>query len=171
MRALLDRLSNPLHLLIALAATWLVASSPWIGMYRWLPDEPGFVNLSHVALGLALLPLGLAYAAACLQGGRWRSYFPWLAGDFAALGRDLAGLARGERPMSEGGGLFAAIEGLLLLALLAAAVTGAGWYAAQNTGAALAWRAAHLPVVWCFAGLLLGHVVAVSLHLVDLVRD
>lgn len=171
MRALLDRLANPLHLLIALAGTWLVASSPWIGMFRWLPDQPGFVNLSHVALGFALLPLALAYTAACTHGGRWRLYFPWLAGDLAALGRDLAGLARGERPMSEGGGLFAVIEGLLLLALLAATITGAGWYATQNTDAALDWRAAHLPAVWCFAALLLAHVLAVSLHLVDLVRD
>jgi len=35
--------------------------------------------------------------------------------------------------MSEGGGLFAAIEGLLLLAVLLAAVTGAAWFLVQGS--------------------------------------
>src|SRR5512137_1403090 len=118
MRSLLDRLVNPLHLLIALAATWLLASSPWIAMYHALPDPPGAVNLSHVALGLALLPLGLVYFVACSAGGRWSLYFPWAAGQFGGIAADVAGLFRGQRPGSEGGGLFATIEGLLLLALL-----------------------------------------------------
>jgi hypothetical protein len=168
---LLDRLSGPLHLLIALASGWLVATSPWLGMYRWIPEQPGLVNGSHVVLGVALAPLGLAYAAACLQGGRWRIYFPWLAGDLGALGRDLAGLARGQRPGSEGGGLFATIEGLLLAALLVAAATGIGWMVAQNSDAALHWRGAHIVAARIFAATLLAHVIAVSLHLLDLVRD
>lgn len=167
---MLDRLSSPLHLLIALACAWLVASSPWLGMYRWIPDDPGLVDGSHVALGIALAPLGLVYAAACVQGGRWRLYFPWLAGEFGALGRDLAGLARGQRPMSEGGGLFATVEGLLLAALLAAAATGIGWFLAQGTDAALAWRAAHIAAARGFAALLFAHLIAVALHLIDLAR-
>lgn len=171
MQALLDRLANPLHLLIALAACWLVLTSPWIGMYRWLPEEPGFFDLSHVLLGLALLPLGLLYTAACAQGGRWRNYFPWLAGDLAAVGADLAGIFRGQRPMSEGAGLFALIEGLLLLALLAAGLTGAAWFGMQNTDLAAAWHDHHVLAARGFAALLLLHVVAVSLHVVDLIRD
>lgn len=171
MRALLDRLSNPLHLLIAMAASWLVLTSPCLGMYRWLPDEPGFFNLSHVLLGFALLPLGLLYAAACVQGGRWRNYFPWLAGELAAVGADLAGIFRGQRPLSEGPGLFALIEGLLLLALLAAGLTGAAWYVVQDTDLAVAWHDRHVLAARGFAALLALHVVAVSLHVVDLVRD
>lgn len=171
MRSLLDRLVNPLHLLIALACTWLLASSPWIGMYQALPEEAGFFNLSHVALGLALLPLGMVYVAACTAGGRWRLYFPWAAGQFDAIGRDATGVIRGQRPGSEGGGLFAAIEGLLLLALLAAAASGAFWFFNQDADAALAWRGHHAIAARALAGLLLLHVVAVSLHLVDLVRD
>ena len=121
MRALLDRLTNPLHLLIALASAWLIVSSPWIGMYQRMPDEPSAINLSHVVLGLSLLPLGIVYFAACTLGGRWRLYFPWIAGQWGDIGRDLAGIFRRQRPGSEGGGLFATIEGLQLLALLAAA--------------------------------------------------
>lgn len=171
MRALLDRLTNPLHVVIALACTWLVVSSPWLGMYHQLPEAPGFINGTHVVLGLALLPLGFVYAAACTLGGRWRLYFPWLGGQAAAVGHDLAGILRGQRPGSEGGGLFATIEGLLLFAFLGAAVSGAGWFLAQGGDTAVLWRSLHSIAARCFAVLMLLHVVAVSLHLLDLVRD
>jgi cytochrome b561 len=171
MRSLLDRLVNPLHLLIALACAWLLASSPWIGMYQALPEEAGFLNLSHVALGLALLPLGIVYLAACSAGGRWRLYFPWVAGQFQDIGRDVAGVFKRERPGSEGGGLFATIEGLLLLALLATALSGAFWFFDRNADTAVAWRGHHVIAARALGGLLLLHVAAVSLHLVDLVRD
>jgi hypothetical protein len=171
MRALLDRLVNPLHLLIALACTWLVASSPWIGLYQALPDDPGAIDLGHVVVGLAMLPLGIVYCAACAAGGRWRLYFPWAAGQFGDIGRDVAGIFRGQRPGSEGGGLFAAIEGLLLLALLAAALTGALWFFARGTDAAIAWRGHHILAARGLIALMVLHVVAVSLHFVDLLRD
>jgi len=113
-------------------------------MYQRMPEPPGLMNLGHVVGGFAVLAMTLVYGLACTRGGRWRLYFPWLAGDWAAIGRDIAGMFRGERPMSEGGGLFAAIEGLLLLAVLLAAVTGAAWFLVQGstTGARLA-RSAH----------------------------
>ena len=50
-----------------------------------------------------------------MRGGRWKLYFPVAAGNGAAVGRDLAGLLRGKVPAAEGGGLFGAIEGLLLV--------------------------------------------------------
>jgi hypothetical protein len=171
MRSLLDRLVNPLHLLIALACTWLLVSSPWVGLYDALPDAPGAMNLAHVVLGLALLPLGLVYLAACTVGGRWRLYFPWAAGQFGPIAADVGGLIRGQRPGSEAGGLFAAVEGWLLLALLAAALSGALWFANQGTDAAALWRGLHIDAAHVFAVLMGLHVVAVALHLVDLVRD
>ncbi|HQR20310.1 MAG TPA: cytochrome b/b6 domain-containing protein [Burkholderiaceae bacterium] len=171
MRALLDRLVNPLHLLIALGCTWLAITSPWLGMYHALPEPPGALNLSHVIIGLALLPFGLVYFAACTLGGRWPLYFPWAAGQFDAIGSDLAGLFKGQRPGSEAGGLFATIEGLLLLALLATLFTGALWWLVRGTDAAAGWRSAHIPCARTFIGLMGLHVVAVALHLIDLVRD
>lgn len=170
MQSLLDRLANPLHQLIALASTWLIASSPWIGMYQALPDEPGAIDLSHVVLGLAVLPLALVYGAACTAGGRWRLYFPWAAGQFGDVGRDLAGIVKGQRPGSEAGGLFATVEGMLLLALLATAISGALWFIGQDTDAAVFWRGHHILAARALIGLMALHVVAVSLHLVDLVR-
>jgi len=171
MRSLLDRLNNPLHLLIALGCTWLLASSPWIGLYLALPEEPGWLNLSHVVLGLAMLPLGIVYLAACTVGGRWRLYFPWVAGHLGMIGTDLAGVFRGQRPGSEGGGLFAAIEGLLLIALLAAAASGMLWFLERGSDAAVLWRGHHVVAARAFAVLMGLHVLAVALHLVDLVRD
>jgi hypothetical protein len=171
MRVLLERLSNPLHLAIALLVVWLIFSSPWIGMYQRLPDPPGWINLSHAVGGLAVLAMTLVYGLACTHRGRWRLYFPWLAGDFAAVGRDIAGLFRGELPMSEGGGLFAVIEGLLLLAVLLAAVTGAAWFVVQGSATAPAWREAHIGAARSAAALTLLHFVGVSLHLLDFVRE
>lgn len=171
MRDLLDRINGPLHLAAALAGVWLVATSPWIGMYAWIPDEPSFFDLSHIGVGLLALAIGLVYFVACTLGGRWRLYFPWVAGQVSGLGSDVAGILRGQRPMSEGGGLFAVIEGLLLVTLLAAGVTGAVWLALAGSDAARPWHAYHLWAARAFAGTLLLHLVSVSLHLIDLVRD
>jgi hypothetical protein len=167
---MLGRLSGLLHALLAPGVLFLFAASPWIGMYHQLPEAPGWLDLSHVAIGLALLPLALVYLVACTRHGLWRTYLPWLAGQFGGIGRDLAGLTRGQRPMSEGGGLFAAIEGLLLFALLLAAGSGALWLVLQGGDAAVALRTLHIASVHGLGWLLAAHVLAVSLHLVDLVR-
>ncbi|HTN47796.1 MAG TPA: cytochrome b/b6 domain-containing protein [Burkholderiaceae bacterium] len=171
MRALLERIGNLLHGLIALACVWLAASSPWLALYYRLPESPGAIDLSHVVIGLALLPITLLYFAACTLGGRWRLYFPWLAGQGGSVLTDIAGIFGGIRPGSEGGGLFAAIEGLLLLTLLVACVSGAFWFALQGSDAAVVARSAHRAVAHALIALLLAHVAAVALHLVDLVRD
>lgn len=171
LRERLDRLATPLHALLALSVLWLLATSFWLGLYRRVPQDPGFINASHVAVGFAVLLMVAIYVLGCTLGGRWRLYFPWLAGQGSALRRDLANLARGERPMSEGGGLFGAIEGLLLVALLAAGVTGAAWYVMQGADAVLAWRTAHVVAARSAAALLLLHALSVTVHLIDLVRD
>lgn len=171
MREALDRIANPLHLAIAVASIALVVSSPWLGMVDALPDPAGAANLAHVVVGLALLPLIAVYVAACTLGGRWRLYFPWLGGEWSMLRADVAGLLRGKRPASEGGGLFAAIEGLLLLVLLAVVLSGTLWWLARGGDAAVTWRAAHIAAAHGFVALLVLHVIAVSLHFIDLVRD
>ncbi|MFN9480272.1 MAG: cytochrome b/b6 domain-containing protein [Betaproteobacteria bacterium] len=168
MTPLVERLSSPLHLLLVPACLWLVASSPWIALYAEVAADATWIDRGHVWIGLATLPAGLLYLASCAQGGLWRTYYPWLAGEFGGLGRDLAGLVRLRRPMSEGGGLFSTIEGLLLLALLAVAGTGVAWFVLQSSDAAVALRAVHIIAAQMFAGLLAAHVVAVALHLVDL---
>jgi Ni,Fe-hydrogenase I cytochrome b subunit len=166
-----DRLTGRLHLVVALLTVWLLATSPWIAMYRRLPAHPGWLDLAHVALGFVALACGVPYLYACVQGGRWRLYFPWLAGEGGAAGRDLLGLVKGRIPSAEGGGLFGLIEGLALLSLLATAATGAVWFMTQGTSEALAWREAHALAARALIAFVVAHVITVSLHLIELIRE
>ncbi|MGB5103666.1 MAG: cytochrome b/b6 domain-containing protein [Steroidobacteraceae bacterium] len=171
MGATLDRLASRLHLAAALLSAWLILTSPWIAMLRAVPRSAGVLDYSHIVLGFAALLVAIAYTISCTSGGSWRLYFPWAAGKFQALGRDISGLLRGHVPASEVGGLFAVIEGFLLVLLLATAITGAAWFFTQGTGDALAWRGYHILAARWLAGFIVVHVVTVSLHLFDLVRE
>jgi cytochrome b561 len=166
-----DGLMGRLHVAVALAAAWLVFTSPWIDLGRRLPKHPGFFDWSHVVIGLLALALSASYLASCVRAGRWRLYFPWLAGQGAVAVRELAGLFKGRIPSAEGGGLFALIEGLALLAFFATAVTGAAWLLTQGSADALTWREVHSLAARVLIGCAAVHVVTVSLHLLDLVRD
>jgi len=167
----LQRLSDRQHGAVALLSLWLVITSPWIAMLRRIPSGAGWLDYAHVAVGLATLLLAVAYTWSCTREGRWRLYFPLTPSQLGNVGRDLGGLLRGRIPGAEGGGLFGFIEGLLLLALLAAAATGAAWLLTQGSAESLGWREAHLLLARGFIGLLVLHVVTVSLHLLDFVRD
>lgn len=171
MKARLERLSGALHLTLAIGGLWLLASSPWLRMVRHLPASPGFVNLAHVVVGLTVALLVPVYLVHCSLGQRRQLCFPWLTGHMGAVKADLAGLARGRLPAAEGGGLLAMLEGLLLLALLATGVTGLGWLLVQGSQVALAWYVVHVVCARVFAGMLLAHVLGVSLHLLDFVRS
>jgi cytochrome b561 len=153
------------------AVAWLLLTSRWVGMLRRIPHDAGFFTWAHVAVGFLALLLGLVYAYTCLRASRWQLYFPWAAGRLRAIGGDLAGLLRGRIPSADGGGLFAALEGLVLAALLATGLTGAAWFATQGTAHALAWRSHHVACAEVFTWLVIAHLVAVALHLVDFVRE
>jgi cytochrome b561 len=168
---LLERLSARQHLIVALAAIALIASSPWIAMVRRIPHGAGPLDYAHVLLGLATLLLAVSYTLSSTRKGRWRLYFPWAAGDLAAVGRDLRDMLRCRVPAAEGGGLFALLEGILLLLLLATAATGAAWFLAQGSGVALAWRQYHALFARGLEGMIVLHVITASLHLLDFVRD
>ncbi|HVN41594.1 MAG TPA: cytochrome b/b6 domain-containing protein [Steroidobacteraceae bacterium] len=167
----LEAMTNRLHACVTVLVLWLIATSPWVSMLRRIPSGAGALTYAHVVLGLIALPCGLAYALLCIRGPRRRLYFPWSAEGLRAVGRDLSGLLRGRVPAAEGGGLFGLIEGLLLLALLLAAVTGAGWLAARGSEVALAWREVHLLAARVLVGLTVAHVLAVSAHLLEFLRE
>jgi cytochrome b561 len=162
---------NRLHLVVALLALWLVFTSPWVSMLRRVPGSAGFFDYAHMILGVLALLVGTLYGIVVVQGGRWKLYFPLAAGNAAAVGRDLAGLLRGKVPAAEGGGLFCAIEGLLLMALVTAGMSGVVWFLLQGSEAALTWRVLHIVCarIMIAAGVL--HVLAVASHLLDFVRD
>lgn len=168
---LLERLARPLHTLLALLVATLVLGSPWLVMVSRLKSGADWPDLLHVAAGWAAAVLLLPYTLHTLGGGRWRLYLPWLAGDLRALRQDLSGLLRGRLPGSEGGGLFAALQGALLLALLAAAGTGLGWWFAQGTDTALDWHSHHTLAARVAVGLLALHLLTGAVHLLEFVRD
>jgi cytochrome b561 len=166
-----ESLVSRLHLVVAVLTLWLVCTSPWVSMLRRVPRSAGFFDYAHIAIGALALVAGLFYGLLVAQGGRWKLYFPMAAGNAAAVGRDLAGLLRGKVPAAEGGGLFGAIEGLLLLALVMAGLSGVAWFVLQGADAALTWRELHIVFarILIAAGVL--HVLAVASHLLDFVRD
>jgi uncharacterized protein YggT (Ycf19 family) len=171
MPAVSSQLANRQHVVLALLAAWLIITSPWVSLLRRIPGNAGFFDYSHIILGFACLLVTVTYLVACSRRGGWRLYFPWLAGQLGSAARDVRGLLRGQVPAAEGGGLFALIEGLTLLALLATGLTGAAWFALQGSGDALDWRAHHILAARIMIGLLVAHVISVAMHLVELVRN
>lgn len=165
-----ERGSTWLHATLAVLAIVLVATSPWIALRRSIPDDASVLDWAHVVLGVLAVPLALAYAATCVRAGGWRELYPWLSGRLGAVGADLAGLVRARIPTAEGGGLFALLKGLVLLAVLAVALTGLGWLCVQGSADAFAWRHWHLYAARTFVALLVAHVIAVALHVVALAR-
>lgn len=156
-----------LHFAAAVVVAWLIVTSPWVALLHRIPSGAGWLALAHVAVGFVGLGVAAAYSIACVRAGGWRLYFPWVAGTLAPVRRDLSGLLRGQLPTAEGGGLFAMIEGLLLIALALTALTGAAWFLAQGTEAALDWRAGHIVAARALTGLLVLHVLAVASHVRD----
>ncbi len=165
------RILDRLHLWLAVLVIWLLATSPWVSMLRRIPPRPGFLDYAHVGLGMAALVVAVVYTTGCCRNGGWRLYFPWLAGEGAAIFRDLKGLIRGRIPGADGGGLFGAIEGFTLVALLVVAGTGAAWLWSGGTADALAWREHHILASRVLIGLVVLHAVSVSLHVLDFLTD
>lgn len=163
--------SDRQHFALAVLSLWLVVTSPWIAMFRSMPEGAGWLDHAHVLLGFAALLLAVSYSWSCTRSGRWQLYFPWTPRLFGGVARDLGGLFRGQLPAAESGGLFGFIEGLLLAALLLTAASGAAWFATQGTADALGWREFHALAARGMIGLLVLHVLTVSLHLLDFMGD
>lgn len=166
-----QRVLDRLHLWLAILVIWLLVTSPWVSMLRRVPSDPGWLDHTHIGFGLAALFTTVVYLWGCCRNGGWRLYFPWLAGDARAVATDLAGLVRGRIPAAEGGGLFGAIEGLTLIALLVVGLTGAGWLWSAGTAEALDWRDHHIIAARVLLGLLVVHAVSVSLHVLDFLKN
>jgi hypothetical protein len=163
-----EAIINRLHVAVALLALWLVLTSPWVSLLRRIPGSAGFLDYAHLIVGVLALLAGILYCIFVVQGGRWRLYFPLVAGNYAVVGRDIGGMLRGKVPSAEGGGLFGWIEGLLLLALVATGLSGVVWYLLQGADAALTWRMLHILCARIVIAAGVAHVLAVASHLLDL---
>ncbi len=171
MKSLLDRTGRAQHWLAAALSIWLIATSPLISMRRIVPQSPTFWDYAHIGLGIALAVIAVTYFVTSLLDGGWRRHFPWVAGNLSEVGSDLKAVARLKIPSSGGAGLFSLIQGLLLVLLLATAATGLGWLIAEGSRAALVWREWHMIAANVFAWLLVVHVIASALHLLEFLRD
>ena len=171
MKDLLDRTRRAQHWLAAAFSVWLIATSPWISMRRIVPKSPTFWDYAHIGLGIALAAIAIAYTITTLVDGGWRRHFPWAAGNLSEVKSDLNAIAKLKIPSAGGAGLFSLIQGVLLVMLLATALTGIGWLLADGSRTALAWREWHMLAANAFAWLLALHLIASALHLVDLLRD
>lgn len=167
----MDHTSRAQHWLAAALSVWLIATSPWISMRRIVPQAPTFWDYAHIGLGIALAVIAATYFVTSLLGGGWRRHFPWVAGNLSEVGSDFKAVARLEIPSAGGAGLFSLIQGLLLVLLLGTAATGLGWLLADGSRAALAWREWHMIAAKAFAWLLVAHVLASAVHLLDFLRD
>lgn len=165
-----ERSNRPLHLAVAVLAVLLMAGSPWVTMVTRLPRDPGWGNLVHLVGGVVLLALLLLYAVNVAGGGRWRGFLPWRADAQPGLRAELQGLLRLKLPAVEGGALFPLIEALLLLTLMATAITGLGWLLTEGGPTATDWGDLHVLAARATLGLMVAHVLAVSSHLLDFVR-
>ena len=134
--------TNRLHTALAVLALWLVATSPWVSMLRRIPTGAGFLDYAHVALGGLALVIGIVYAVGLLGGRRWKQYVPGKAA-----------------------GITGVIEGLLLVAIVAAGATGAMWFLLQGSNDAIAWRGWHILSARVLIGVGVAHVLAVASHL------
>ncbi len=134
-----------LHVVVALFVVWLLATSPWVSMLRRVPADASFFDHAHITVGWLTLLCGSIYAATVAGGGRLKQYLP---GRTAGIG--------------------GAIEGLLLLTLLATGATGALWFLTQGSADAITWRGLHIYSARALIGVGVAHVVAVATHLIDL---
>jgi hypothetical protein len=165
-----DRAVRWLHTASIAAVLVLYAGSPWLAMLRRVPRDASLFDHAHLYAGGFALVVASAFLLLGLGSGRWREYFPWASGHLAEVGRDAAGLFRGRWPPGEGAGLYSALKGLVLLAMLAVAATGAGWFLSQGTDAALAWRSAHASLAHALGVLITLHAVAALAHVIELAR-
>jgi hypothetical protein len=166
-----EMLNAHLHPLLAVLAVWLIATSPWVSMLRRLPSSPGFFDYAHLITGGLALLCALVYCVTVTRAARWKWFFPWAAGETAAVARDLTRALQGRVPPADGPGLYGAIKGFVLLALLATALTGAAWFLAQGSQAAIMFRDWHTAAVRVLIVVLLVHIVAVATHLIELLQD
>ncbi|WP_246335813.1 cytochrome b/b6 domain-containing protein [Vibrio marinisediminis] len=93
------------------------------------------VAKAHVYAGLLLVPITLVFCYKVLKRRKLGDMYPWLSGNFTQIKEDLKTLRSFKLVESHPSGIAATVEGLGLLALLLALVTGTLWYfSASSSG-------------------------------------
>ncbi|UJF17017.1 cytochrome b/b6 domain-containing protein [Vibrio sp. SS-MA-C1-2] len=99
---------------------------------RW--DNISTLDLIHIYSGILLLPLSLIFMTIVIKRRKFNDLFPWVFKDFHQLRLDLMLLKQRKLPPAHPKGLAAIVEGLGILALLMALLTGLLWFITIKAG-------------------------------------
>lgn len=157
-----------IHATLALLVVVAVIAAQQISMVRQWPAHPGWADWAHLLAGLGAAACLAGLLASGLRKGRRAAWWPLAdAAGRARLAREVRELLRGRLPASEAGGLLSLIQGLLLIAVAAAALSGCVWLVAPRGDAAMAIGDLHQLAAGAVTVLLPLHLLAVALHLRD----
>ncbi|OCH27747.1 hypothetical protein A6E13_08350 [Aliivibrio fischeri] len=124
-----------LHLLVLLWVLMQIITSNFMHVHsdtRWA--DINVVSYVHAYGGLLLFPITLLFLWKIIKRRKVSDIYPWLHKDISEVKKGIKTLSTFRLPEVRPGGLAAVIEGLGLLALLLALVTGALWYIMASNG-------------------------------------
>ncbi|MCF1426855.1 MAG: hypothetical protein LPH19_02495 [Shewanella sp.] len=123
------------HGLILTAVILQIISSSFMHIHAdTLPSSFGALDWYHIVVGLGLLLLVPVFMGILLKRRTCRVLYPWLAGSFNVIKEDIHTLQTLTLPPFRSAGLAACVEGLGLLALLLAALSGTLWFIGMRQG-------------------------------------
>ncbi|MBB1312929.1 cytochrome b/b6 domain-containing protein [Aliivibrio sp. SR45-2] len=124
-----------LHILVMLWVLLQIITSNFMHVHSdTLWTEINVVSHIHAYGGLLLIPITLLFSWKIIKRRKMSDIYPWLYKDISEIKKDIKTLSTFRLPEVRPGGLAATIEGLGLLALLLALVTGAMWYISASNG-------------------------------------
>lgn len=104
------------------------SDTPWSGV--------NFMTLFHAYSGLMLFVISLIFIVKIFNRRKVVDMYPWIYKNYDGIKTDIKTLTRLQLPKPNPAGLAATIEGLGLLALLLALLTGGLWYITTSNGSA-----------------------------------
>ncbi|MGR5132302.1 cytochrome b/b6 domain-containing protein [Vibrio alfacsensis] len=126
----------------------------------------------HIYSGLALLPVCLIFATKVIMRRKIQDLYPWVSGNYHAIKEDIESVLKFELPEAKPSGLAATVEGLGILALILAVVTGSMWYLVVLTSGPSEWLLSiHKMSVTFIQVYFFGHALFALLHLVQWWRE
>lgn len=122
----------------------------------------------HMYSGVGLLLFSMVFFVTVINRRPLTDMYPWLSGNFKVIKVDLRILKTGRLPSPKPSGLAATIEGLGLLALILATITGALWTIAMLSENASSpdFLAIHKTAVTAIEAYIWGHGIFALLHLI-----
>ncbi|GIU24124.1 cytochrome b/b6 domain-containing protein [Shewanella schlegeliana] len=126
-------IEKSLHFVVMIGVLLQLISSSLMHVHGDTPlNKIAELAFIHIYLGIVLLPLGIIFAIKVIMRRRLFDLYPWLFGRYEGIKEDAESLLKGSLPEPKPAGLAASVEGLGLLALLLALVTGAMWFLVVN---------------------------------------